>query len=124
MATESSILKALKALKTHECPSIAVAARKYSIPYRTLYDCYRRKASRRYYAHTSQMALNKAQEDAVVRWVGALTTKSFPPVYPLLRARIEVVRKLENPEAPLLGKNYLTRFINRYLELRATISNR
>lgn len=70
------------------------------------------------------MVLNKAQEDAVVRWVGALTTKSFPPVYPLLRARIEVVRKLENPEAPPLGKNYLTRFINRHLELGAAISNR
>jgi len=70
------------------------------------------------------MALNKAQEDAIVRWVGALTIKSFPPVYPLLRARIEVVRKLENLEAPPLGKNYLTRFINRHPELGAAISNR
>jgi len=34
------------------------------------------------------------------------------------------VRKLENPEAPPLGKNYITRFINRHLELGAAISNR
>ena len=64
------------------------------------------------------------QEEAIVKWIGALTTKGFPPIYSLLRARIEAIRKLENPKASPLGKNYLTRFINRHPELGAAISNR
>ena len=60
MASESTILKALKAIHTRECPSIAAAARKYSVLYYTLYNRYQRKATHQRYAHTSQMALNKA----------------------------------------------------------------
>ena len=124
MTKERTIIKALKALVTSKCPSIAAATRKYGISYNTLYDRYKRKATTRQYAQQPQIALSKAQEEAVVKWIGALTTKGFPPIYSLLRARIEAIRKLENPKASPLGKNYLTRFINRHPELGAAISNR
>lgn len=124
MASELDISKALEALETGECSTIAAAARLYEVSYYTLYERYRRNAVPRIYAHESQMALNKAQEEAVVRWIAALTTKSCPPIYPLLRAQIGVIQKLENPEAPPLGKNYLSRFIKRHAELGAAISNR
>jgi hypothetical protein len=70
------------------------------------------------------MALTPTEEMAIVEYIGRLTLRGFPPVYPLLTARIEAVRKERNPNARPLGKNYLTRFIKRHPELGAGYSTR
>lgn len=70
------------------------------------------------------MALNLVQEQAIVKWIGSLTAKSFSSTYTLLRARIEAVRSADDPKARPLGKNYLTKFIKRHPELGAAFSNR
>lgn len=59
-----------------------------------------------------------------MHWIGLLTTKGFPPTYALLRARIEAVKRIEDPAAPPLRRNYITRFLMRDPELRAAICHR
>jgi hypothetical protein len=124
MDQESIIKKALKALSTKEFRTIASAARKYGVSYTTLHDRYQGCSTTRQRAQEPRMRLNIAQERAVVRWIGGLTAKGFPPTYTLLRARIKAIKHTENPDAPPLGKNYITKFIKRHPELGAAISNR
>jgi len=124
MDEESLIKKALKALNTEECRAITYAAQKYGVAYNTLRARYRKETTTRLRAHESQMALNLAQERAVIQWIGGLTIKGFSPTYTLLHSRIEAVRYAENLEDPPLGKNYLTKLIKRHPELGVAFANR
>lgn len=70
------------------------------------------------------MNLTSSQERAVIKWIQSLTAKGFPPTYPLLRARIESVRRAKDPAAPPLGNNYITKFITRHQNLGAAFLDR
>ena len=80
MERESIIKKAIKALNNKECPTVASAARKYGIPSTTLQNRYTRVTTTRQEAHEAQMVLNLKQEEAIVQWIGALTSQGFPNV--------------------------------------------
>lgn len=121
---DSRIRKALKSLQTSEYPTVAATAREYGVPYQKLRRRYNHLSVSYNQAHEAQMVLNQAQEREIVRWIGVRTTKGFPPTYALLRARIEAIRRAEDPVAPPLGRNYITRFLKRHLELGAAISQR
>jgi len=124
MEKEKRIKKALKALTSDPDATIASSAREFGIEYSTLYRRFHQTSIAQINAHPTQMVLTPTEETAIVEYIGRLTLRGFPPVYPLLTARIEAVRKERNPNARPLGKNYLTRFIKRHPELGAGYSTR
>jgi hypothetical protein len=124
MERESIIKKAIKALNNKECPTVASAARKYGIPSTTLQNRYTRVTTTRQEAHEAQMVLNLKQEEAIVQWIGALTSQGFPPTYALLRARIDDVKQAENLNAPPVGINYITKLLTRHPRLGAAFADR
>ena len=75
---EARIIMALEAIKGDKKLSIRAAAKVYNIPPTTLFD---RRASRRARADTSpnSQKLTKLEEEAIVRYILKLGTRSFPP---------------------------------------------
>lgn len=124
MDTEKRIQLAIKDLKQKKYPTVTVAARVYGVQQSTLYRCYHHQTSDCTHAQESQMNLASSQERAVIKWIQSLTAKGFPPTYPLLWAWIESVQCAEDPAAPPLGKNYITKFITCHPNLGASFSER
>ena len=75
---EARIILALEAMKNNQKLSIRAAAKAYNVPLMTLYD---RRAGRRARRDTSPNSrkLTKLEEEAIVRYILELGTRSFPP---------------------------------------------
>lgn len=124
MDREKQIKGALHDLGTINGSTYKDIGLKWGIPLSTLRERHKSITHSRTTAREQQQVLTHAQEQGVVHWITGLTKKGFPPTHKLLRARIEDIIKMFNPDASSLGKNYITRFLRRHKELGSAFANR
>ena len=118
---EARIILALKAMKNGQKLSVRAAAKIYSVPPATLFH---RRAGRRVRRDTSlnSRKLTKLEEEAIIRYVLKLGTRSFPP-------RLSDVEEMANQllrvrDASPVGVNWSSNFVKRQPELRTRYSRK
>ena len=115
---EALTKKAIKAFEFGKFPSIRKAAEAHGIGYTTLHRRLNGGLSR-VLAHAGQQLLSPAKERAIVRWIVKMEEFGFPP-------RIEHVKEavilLKGDWDEEVGKNWITRFLNRHPNLVSKFS--
>jgi len=122
---EKAIKNACDGVQQGRFASIRKAAEAYEVHYSTVRRRLRGAKARKL-AHVHQQLLTPAEERAIVRWIVQLEEFGFPP---RVRHVKEAIVLLKHPELDLeeeaiegyfegaIGKNYLTRFLNRHPDL-------
>ena len=120
---ESLIAAALHDIETGKKPSIRAAVEHYGLKYETLCDR-KRGAQNRFASHEDQQNLTIVEEQAIKDWVEKVDGFGWPP-------RIEYVRHMalgfirsHGIRNPTLGKNWITRFLDRHPDLASRFTNR
>jgi hypothetical protein len=120
---EERYKKALDGLQNGTFSSLSEAAQAYSLSKSSLGHRKNGRQSRQK-AHEDQQLLSPAAERAVVRWCTQLDDYGFPPRLDIL---LQLVRSLVTKEQGLeqdIGKNWITRFLNRHPEVAAKYASR
>lgn len=120
---ESSITCALKGLHSGRYTSIRKAAKSNGIAYTTL----RRRfhgGKDRVAGHEGQQLITAAEERAVVRWIYLLELAGFSPRIADVREAVTITRNGTDDidVDQVIGKNWITRFLNRHPDLVAKFS--
>jgi hypothetical protein len=118
---ESDMVLALQARQKNPKLSLQQAARIYNIPKTTLLYRERGQTPRRDTPSPTQK-LTKSEEDAIVRYVADLDSRSFPP-------RIRGVEEMANQllrtrSSTRVGKNWASTFVQRRPELKTRFNRR
>lgn len=116
---------ALKDLASGKISSIRAAAEYYGLKYETLRD--RKKgAENRVEAHESQQNLTSQEEKAVVRWISKVDDWGWPPKVDYMKQIALGFMRSHGPEFQnlKLGKNWITRFLNRHPQLASKFATR
>lgn len=122
---ENAVLAAIADFKAGTYTSHEAAARAYGISGNTLRIRIRGETKPKADAHKHNRLISDGQANAVIDWVGKLTSKGYPPSYELIQARLNAVHRAKNPGAEDLGVNYTYRFVERYPDvLGAAIADR
>lgn len=119
---ESSIARALKGLQSGLYPSICKAADINGIALTTL----RRRfhgGQGRIAGHESQQLVTAAEERAIVRWIYRMEFAGFPPRIEHVREAVIILREVPENLDQVVGKNWITRFLNRHPDLVAKFSS-
>ena len=117
---EARIKKAIHAVKVGDFPSLRRTAEAYDIPLTTL----RRRLGGGVscaLAHESQQLLTVAEEKAVVRWIYRLEEFGFPPRTQHVKEAVSLLKESTWTEG--VGKNWITRFLNRHPDLVSKFSS-
>ena len=114
---------ALEDLRKGKIGSIRAVAEKYGLRYETLRDRKRGTANRAL-SLEDQQHLTNAEERAIVAWIGRVDDYGWPP-------KIEYVKQIaagfirSHGKAKVeLGKNWITRFLDRHPSLAAKFATR
>lgn len=118
---ESIIAQALKGLESGTYPSIRKAADITGIAYTTLQRRWH-GGSTRVKSHEHQQLVTAAEERAIVRWIYKLEEAGFPPRTEHVREAVLLLHTGEQNLDSKVGKNWITRFLNRHPELVAKFS--
>lgn len=119
---ESSIARALKGLQSGLYPSIRKAADINAISYSTLQRRFH-GAQDRVAAHEAQQLVTAAEERAIVRWIYQLELAGFSPRIDHVREAVMILRDSPNNLDQVIGKNWITRFLNRHPDLVAKFAS-
>ena len=119
---ESSIARALKGLRSGLYPSIRKAAEINGIAYPTLRWRFH-GGQNRVAAHEGQQLITAAEERAIVRWIYRLELAGFPPRIEHVREAVLILRDDPEDLDKVIGKNWITRFLNRHPELVAKFTS-
>lgn len=115
---EQKIQQALKAVEAGLEGGVSAAVELYGVPRATLYARISGKRASRQTSHEGQQRLTAAEEEAIVRWCYENDDRGFPPRLDLVQ---DMARHLERKRTGLapapLGKNWITRFLNRHPDL-------
>ncbi|KAI9852238.1 MAG: hypothetical protein M1824_002040, partial [Vezdaea acicularis] len=100
---EALIQAALKAIQQGNHTSVAQAAKRYAIPYRTLYD--RAILGRKSYAeaHASKQNLTPAQEAYLVKYCTEMEDKGVPARKDLIRAKAQAILRRNTHPTAVIG---------------------
>jgi len=128
---EKAIKNACDGVQQGRFASIRKAAEAYGVHYSTVRRRLRGAKARKL-AHVHQQLSTPAEERAIVRWIVRLEEFGFPPRVSHVK---EAIVLLKHPELSLeeeaiegyfegaIGKNYLTRFLNRHPDLVSKLSS-
>jgi len=108
--------------KYSEKPSIRATAEKFAIPFSTLQN--RLSGTKtRVQGHVKLQVLTEYEERAIVRWCERLDEWAHPPRLAVVKSMAQgLLRKRMRSQS--LGKNWLTRFLNRHLVLASRFGTR
>lgn len=103
--------------------SLTQAAQKWGIPKQTLSD---RLKGRKSVQEVQQPAqhLSQHQEERLEMWVLRQEALGYAPSHGQLRACAVSLLKEQGTSAPVLGKNWVTRFLRRHKELKTKLGRR
>ena len=118
---ESQLVLALKALQTDPKLSLRKVAKIYKVPLTTLSNRRRGRQSKREITANCRK-LSDSEEDAVVRYIIDLDSRSFPPRIGGVRDMAD--RLLELRDGGRVGKIWATNFVRRRLELKTRLNRR
>ena len=121
---EIRLQKAVKAVKNPTNPiSVADAAEEFEVNKRTLYRRLAGTHASRTESHQDQQRLTPAEEQAIVKWCHDQDDRGFPP---RLDQAKDMAIHLEHKRTGIwpqpLGKNWVSRFLNRNPDLAAKLS--
>jgi hypothetical protein len=85
-SAESRMIEACEAAKREKNPNISKIAREYCVPRRTLHDRVKKGVHPRTANRIANTALDRAQEEALIRWIGQLNDWNMPPKPRLIEA--------------------------------------
>jgi len=128
---EERMQAAILALKNKEFQSLRKAAHHFQVPRSTLCDRVNGKSTRAQ-AHENEQILSTPEERTLVRWIKRLTATGFPVSPALLREMAQEVlenrvtyaseRVNESTETPIIGHEWLYRFLDRHKTLKGVYS--
>jgi len=125
---EVRIQQALDDLEAGKIKSIREASRVHDVPYSTL-AARRTGRPSRYTSHVSQQICTEVEEQSLNNWIQRWTAQGFAIRHDLLRLMAEhliLSRMDENRRRTIsthiLGKNWTTRFVKRYSNLKTIIT--
>jgi hypothetical protein len=111
-SAESRMIEAYEAAKRVKKPNISKIAREYGVPPRTLYNRVKKGMPARACSIPVNRALDRAQEEALVRWICQLNDWNMPPTPRLIEAWAN--RSLARASKPgRVSKMWVYRFIKR-----------
>lgn len=121
ISQEANIISALQALQGNQKLSLRKAAKIYGVPFSTLYHRKHDMRSRREISANCRK-LKDSEEEAIVRYVIDLDSRSFPP----RKSGVEEManRLLELRGGGRVGVNWVSNFIRRKEELQTRLSRR
>jgi hypothetical protein len=120
---EKLFTSALRDIETGKERSIRAAAERYGLSYETLRDR-KRGARSRLASHEDQQCLTAQEELAIKRWILKIDSYGWPPKIDYVRhMALEFIRSHGNP-SPKLGKNWITRYLDRHPDLASRFTNR
>ena len=123
---EDAIARAIRAYKTGQHPTIQRAAESQGIAYSTLHGRLNLGRQSRRKAHELDQSLGTAEEKAVVKRIEEMDRRGFPLRVDMVRhmgVRILQQReKLANAHDVILGKHWITRFLDRHPHLASKFS--
>ena len=118
---ESQIVLALQAIRSDPIISIRKAAEIYNVSHATLARRVRGTQSRRDNTPNCR-SLRATEEEVIVKHILELDAQGFPVRHAYLRDMAD--RLLLSRGAPPVGKNWVTRFVNRQPDLRTRFSRK
>jgi len=119
---ELRIRRAILAFQQEKYPSIRKTAEAFGLAYSTL----RRRLSggeSRVKAHVVQQLCTPAEEKAIVRWILKLEEWGFPPRIAHVKEGVAILKGIEWDEDSKVGKNWITRFLDRHPYLVSKLSS-
>lgn len=130
-SSETVIQEVLDSVTSGTYRNIMQAAKAFGISPKTVYHRKNGRSSR-VVAREAQQNLTIPEEEALVRWITQLTKTGYAPQHHLLRAMAEEIREqraagLNDASQqlviyPPLGKEWVTRFLQRHLSLSTSIN--
>jgi Tc5 transposase DNA-binding domain/helix-turn-helix, Psq domain len=118
---EGRILLAIQAVKLRQFQSVRAAAISYDVPRTTLRDRINGIASRRDSLPNSRK-LTSEEELAIVRYILDLDSRGFPPRPQSVQEMADLL--LAERDAPPVGKNWTSNFVNRRTEIKTKFSRK
>jgi hypothetical protein len=121
---EARLQRALKAVNNPANPiRVSEAAEEFQVDKRTLYRRIAGTHSSRSKSHVAQQRLTPAEERAMVKWCHDQDDRGFPPRLDMVKdMAIHLERKRTGITPPPIGKNWVSRFLNRNPDLAAKLS--
>ena len=119
---EEALQQAIKAMKEGRFSSQRRAAEAYGVHYSTLRRRLKGSTSRQK-AHIKQQLLSPADEKAIVRWIVRMEEFGFPPRVSHVKEAISLLKGGTGEYTDKIGRNYLTRFLDRHPDLVAKLSS-
>lgn len=119
---EGRLQQAIRHYRDSDEPSIRASAEKFSIPYSTLRGRLKGRQSR-VAGHLRMQVLTEYEESSLVRWCERLDEWGHPARIAVVKSMAEaiVARRVNNRP---LGRNWITRFLNRHPNLAVKLSTR
>ena len=114
---------ALEDLRTGKIGSIRAAAERYGLRYETLRDRKRGTANRAL-SHEDQQHLTNAEEKAIVAWIGRVDDYGWPPKIEYVKQIAAGFMRSHGKVKVELGRNWITRFLDRHPSLAAKFATR
>ena len=114
--------KAQRAWERRQYKSLKRCAESFSVPYSSLWCRVKLPTKPAGEAHESQQLFSLAEEKGIVKWITNLDDRGFP-------VRVGMVRDLatrlldKKHSTHKLGKNFISRFLNRHPSLTTKFSN-
>ena len=118
---EIRIQKAMTAYAAGKSSSLRKAAEVYGLAYTTLYRRVHGSLTR-VQGHAHQQLLSAAEERAILHWIIKLEEWGFPPWIEHVKEAV-ILPEAYWPENETIGKNWITRFLNRHPELVSKYSS-
>jgi len=117
---EATLQKAINHYRHSDKPSICASAEKHGVAYSTLRGRLQGKVSREV-GHLKLQVLTQYEEKSIVRWCECLDEWGHPAWMALVKSMAEaiVARRIKDRA---LGKNWITRFLNRHPNLATKLS--
>jgi DDE superfamily endonuclease/Tc5 transposase DNA-binding domain len=130
---DALVQKGITGIKNGEYTSIRDASQKLGISRSTLAHRQNGRQSRAV-SHQSSQNLSEAEEDALAKWISTSTVTGIPPSYVMIRQIAEHIRHhrvanvndafIEHVSYPPLGKHWVSNFMKRHPQFKATYARR
>lgn len=114
--------RALEDIKTKKI-SIRLAAETYGLKYETLRDR-KHGAQNRSQGHRDQQHLTEEEENSIERWIGRVDDYGWPPNIDYVKQLALGFIRSHGILNPQLGKNWITRFLDRHPKLTTKFATR
>jgi hypothetical protein len=121
---EGRALLAIQAIKNKEISSIRAAARIFSVPRRTL-DLRLRGVQSRANSRANSHKMTEIEEDSLEKWTLSMDVRGSAPRPSMVREMADILlAKRGNGPIITVGKNWVTKFIDRHPNLASQFSKR